>query len=162
MAISGAGGFQGALGGGISGAEVGGPIGGAVGGLLGGVAGLFGGSGRPKYDPASEQLTAQSYDLFQQAQGLLYPAESQMVRFATDVNAPGQAAQKAIGDVQSQYATQGSARDRLYKLLGYTPTAQQAQAVERQTELGQATSEAEAANAARRGTIGLQQSVLGG
>lgn len=162
MAISGAGGFQGALGGGITGAEVGGPVGGIAGAALGGISGLFGGQGAPKYDPASQNLTAQSYDLFQQAQGLLYPAESQLVRFATDTNAPEQQAQQAIGNVQSQYGTQASARDRLYKLLGYTPTAQQQQALDRQTELSQATSEAEAANAARRGTIGLQQSVLGG
>lgn len=117
--------------------------------------------GTPQYDPASSQLAGTSYNLFQQGSGLLYPAQNELVSYALNPNAPEQAAQQALGDVGQQFQQQDSARQRMYSLMGVTPTARESQALGQQENLSRAQAEAGAANAARRGTFQQQQGILG-
>ena len=160
MALSG----QGALGGAAAGAAAGsvaGPYGAAIGGVIGGVAGAFSGAGKPTYDPYSSQYAGTSYNLFQQGQGIAYPAQNELVNYALDPNAANTAAQSAIGDVNTQFENQDTARQRMYALMGVQPTEAQQGALGKQEALSKAQAQAGAANAARQGTIQTQQGILG-
>lgn len=160
MSLSGQGLVQGAVSGGLSGSQFG-PWGAAVGGAVGGLTGAFSGAGTPTYDPQTMALQGLSWNLFKQGAGLMYPAQHQLVQYATDYRAPDEAAQEALGHATTQMTQAASSRDRLFQLMGIHPTANQQASLDKQQALGTAQAQAGAANAARRGTVALQQGLVG-
>jgi hypothetical protein len=113
-------------------------------------------------DPLSEQLAALSRYQWQQAASMMYAPQNQLIQYAEDPNYGARMRTQAQTDAANAFATQAGARQRLFGLMGINPTSAQSAALDKQSALARAASEAGAMNQAGALAYATQQGALQG
>lgn len=115
-----------------------------------------------QYDPYTSSMAQLSQLQWQQAMNLSYPAEDQLIRYATDPNAVIKARAHAQAGADAAFATQAQAQQRQLALMGVTPSAAQAAAMSKSAALAKAAGEVGAMNQAAAGTVANQNAAMQG
>ena len=89
------------------------------------------------------------------------PQERQLMQFATDPNVVNNAVAEAGADSTAAFDRASLNNDQMLRSLGLTLNADEKKASDRSFELARSLGDVQSREMARRGTVSLQQSVLG-
>lgn len=117
-------------------------------------------------NPNSKTYAGDTYSALTRQQWADYvstfvPIENQLIQYATDPNAAGNAMAEASRDVNASYDAQEASTSRRLKGLGITLSPEEQAAQKRSYGLSRSLADVGAQNTARDLTVRRQQSVLG-
>lgn len=90
------------------------------------------------------------------------PVEDNLIRYANNLAAPTENAERAIAGVGQAFEQQTGIAERRMRAYGIQPTQEQTTAIDRNTKLNKSLAEVQAGNTARDATISRQRSIMGG
>ena len=122
----------------------------------------FGGSAGPT-GPSANDISAQvtKDQWYSYLNQIGAPQEQQLMKFATDPTVVSSAMSEASADSTASFDRAAVNNDQMLRSLGLTLNADEKKASERSFALARSLGDVQSQEMARRGTVSLQQSVLG-